>query len=139
MRVDTVGEPIFFLAPSNDEEANTKDLFQAYASATLGPEAGRLLTSRIAKLMEAGVEEDKPVVIAAVREDNVEVAILHPIWGQEIFSFPIPEGLDARGAGEWMIDVISQCTLLSQGITDMLVNQILCDSCPDNLSALRKG
>ena len=144
MRTDTVGQPIFYLdtdahaAPVVDTQPDHRSIFQASASEVYGPEAGGLLADRIENLMAEGASTSRPVVLACVREDIFEVAIIGE-HEQEVMSFPIPSELSPAEVGESMSSMISLVVTVSGGVTDMLVNQIFCLAHSDPLSALQNS
>lgn len=137
MRTDTVGQPIFFL-DSPRKEDNPRDLFHAQAAEAYGPEAAVLLAERIENLMLLGASSSKSVVMACVKMGVLEVAIIGED-DMDCLTFPIPEELSSADAGAAMSAMINLLTVACGGVTDMLVNQILCCAHSDPLSALRNG
>ena len=141
MQTDTVGQPIFFLDTGAQPSAigidpDPRSAFQASASEAFGQEAAEILADRIDNLMRKGSGSSRPIVLACVRGETFEVAIISED-GAKIISTPIDD-LEGSPFGlvEVMIDAISIVVHASGGITDMLVNQILCRACSDPLTAL---
>lgn len=142
MRTDTVGQPIYFL-DTDSQSAETevcRNMFLASASEAYGHEAAGLLADRIENLMRNAFSSNRPCVLACVKNTDsgpsFEVAIVGE-HEQEVLAYPIPADISATEASECMTSVISLVVGMSGGVTDMLVNQILCQAHHDPLSALR--
>lgn len=145
MQTDTVGPAIFFLDTKPDsstqnnysaEVTEYRSMFRDAISETYGPEVGGLLTNRIDTLLYQGGRDSRPVIIATVSTGLFRVATVRHDAPPEVVSFSIPHDCDPLEAGEMMQNVIELVVVTSDGITDMIVNQILCQASDNPLSML---